>query len=511
MPLPKRYYDQIDDGAPGEDDARYASETYNTMTALPPGLSRSQPPQHQSSSSSSSSQSHASSSQQQPQQPFQPRPMIPLPSTSNVNLHYDASQFAPVSYSVTPPLSIPAVPAIPPPPPALSAHAGFPAIPPLQSPVLPSRSGHAPGPADASTSASGSGSAEDMVANRPRRRIIPPDAPAHSVMDDDEETYTYTLTDELRATMFRSVHGRQLNTMQPVYQLPADADEIKREEYFHKLMYMVYGDKLWVGPLEEVLSAPSDRNRRVLDIGCGSGIWAIQIADEFPDVEIIGCDLAPIQPDMVPPNCDFELWDAQLNPYPDEYFDVVHARGVHTGIRNYPLFLEEIARVLAPGGLIILVESEIRALTEGKTPIDAGPRGGAPGWHAFWEQYRRCLQGNHIDTTVPTRLGALVRVTDAFEEIVAQEATLPVGFWPKDDNMLAVGEHAWMDHDRFVPGVRPLFLNYGLSEFRVKILVEDAQQDLYYPLTRPYTCVHVSHARKVVSWQAPRRRRRRLR
>ncbi|KAL5498459.1 SPT8_1 [Sanghuangporus vaninii] len=243
MPLPKRYYDQIDDGAPGDDDARYASETYNTMTALPPGFSRSQPPQHPS---SSSSQLHtSSSSQQQPQQPFQPRPMIPLPGTFNVNVHYDASQFAPVSYSVTPPLSIPAVPAIPPPPPALSAHAGFPAIPPLQSPVSPSGSGRAAVPADASMSASGSGPASDMVSNRPRRRIIPPDAPAHSVMDDDEETYTYTLTDELRATMFREVHGRQLNTMQPVYQLPADADEIKREEYFHKLMYMVYGDKLW--------------------------------------------------------------------------------------------------------------------------------------------------------------------------------------------------------------------------------------------------------------------------
>ena len=64
-------------------------------------------------------------------------------------------------------------------------------------------------------------------------------------------------------------------------------------------------------------------------------------------------------------------------------------------------------------------------------PIDAGPRGGAPGWHAFWEQYRRCLAGNHIDTTVPTRLGALLRATGAFEDIVAQEATLPVGFWPK--------------------------------------------------------------------------------
>lgn len=127
----------------------------------------------------------------------------------------------------------------------------------------------------------------------------------------------------------------------------------------------------------------------------------------------------------------FEIWDAQVSPFGNEYFDIVHARGVHTGICNYPFFLKEIARTLAPGGLVILVESEIGALTEGKTPILPGPRGGAPGWQAFWGQYRRCLQENRIDTTVPTRLGSLLRATDAFEEIVAQEATLPVGFWPR--------------------------------------------------------------------------------
>ena len=63
------------------------------------------------------------------------------------------------------------------------------------------------------------------------------------------------------------------------------------------MMYIVMGDKNYVGPIEEVLNAPSDRKRRVLDIGCGSGIWTIQIADDFPDVEVVGCDLAPIQPE----------------------------------------------------------------------------------------------------------------------------------------------------------------------------------------------------------------------
>jgi len=201
----------------------------------------------------------------------------------------------------------------------------------------------------------------------------------------------------------------------------------------------------------------------------------------------------------------FELFDAQLIPYPDEHFDIVHARNVHTGVRNYPLFLEEIARVLRPGGLVILAEPEIKPMTEGKEMIQAGPRGGAPGWHSFWEQYRRCLSGNGIDTTVPTRLGQLLEASGAFNDIVSKEATIPVGFWPKEPDLLTVAQFAWMEHDYFVPAARPLFLNYGLSEFRVKILIEDAQQDLYYPLVRPFSCVHVTFARKVTTWTPPRR------
>ena len=73
-----------------------------------------------------------------------------------------------------------------------------------------------------------------------------------------------------------------------------------------------------------------------------------------------------------------------------------------------------------------------------------------------------------------------------------------------------MGEHAWMDADFFLPACKPLFKNFGLTDFRAKIIIEDAQQDLYYPLTRPYACVHVTQARKIPTWTAPRRRVRRL-
>jgi ubiquinone/menaquinone biosynthesis C-methylase UbiE len=47
-------------------------------------------------------------------------------------------------------------------------------------------------------------------------------------------------------------------------------------------------------------------------------------------------------------------------PYEDGYFDLIHARAVHTGIRDYPRFLGQVARILRPGGLVILIEPDLR-------------------------------------------------------------------------------------------------------------------------------------------------------
>lgn len=51
---------------------------------------------------------------------------------------------------------------------------------------------------------------------------LAPEQPLHS--DDDE---SYIVTPEVAETLFKEVHGRILNTMQPLYQLPADEEEVK--------------------------------------------------------------------------------------------------------------------------------------------------------------------------------------------------------------------------------------------------------------------------------------------
>lgn len=311
------------------------------------------------------------------------------------------------------------------------------------------------------------------------------------------------LTPEQRQEFFKMAHGREVSSIAKQYPLPLDKEEFKRMDIEHRLLRFVYGGGNYVGPVNDVLAPTHHRQRRILDCGTGTGIWACEMADEFPHVQTIGVDIAPVQPEEVPENCFFEIFDItkgrRLLPYESDYFDLVHMRSIHTGVFNYPALLREAWRVLRPGGLLILAEIDNTPRTDSKQPIPPGPEGGAPGWHTFWREYRRCAVRRGIDVSVPTRLRSLIQQTGGFERITAQEALLPVGFWHREPLLLTIGQLAWMDYDILLTSLRPLLLeNSSLSVESVDELISSAQSDLYYPGTRLNVCLHIVHAIKVV-------------
>jgi SAM-dependent methyltransferase len=98
----------------------------------------------------------------------------------------------------------------------------------------------------------------------------------------------------------------------------------------------------------------------VLDFGTGTGIWAIDFADEFPSATVIGTDLSPIQPDLVPPNLKFYVDDVESEWLynPNEAFDFIHGRGMGGSISNWDQLYRQAYEHLKPGGWIEMQEYE---------------------------------------------------------------------------------------------------------------------------------------------------------
>lgn len=65
------------------------------------------------------------------------------------------------------------------------------------------------------------------------------------------------------------------------------------------MLRLTMDGKLFLAPL-------GPKPGRILDIGTGTGIWAIDVGDEYPSAEIIGTDLSPTQPS----------WSASLSTSP---------------------------------------------------------------------------------------------------------------------------------------------------------------------------------------------------
>ncbi len=106
---------------------------------------------------------------------------------------------------------------------------------------------------------------------------------------------------------------------------------------------------------EAALDAVSPSPCRVLDLGTGTGAAAFVLAHRFPDAEIVGVDLSEGMLEQarrkVPPELArrirFEQADAASLPFRDGSFDLV-------GLANMVPFFDELARVVAPGGSVLL-------------------------------------------------------------------------------------------------------------------------------------------------------------
>jgi len=97
---------------------------------------------------------------------------------------------------------------------------------------------------------------------------------------------------------------------------------------------------------------------RALDLGTGTGIGALAIAQRFPEAEVVGADLAEAMVEQARAKLGaaeqervrFEVADASRLPYASGAFELVT-------LQNMIPFFDELARVTAPGGAVVIAFS----------------------------------------------------------------------------------------------------------------------------------------------------------
>lgn len=103
---------------------------------------------------------------------------------------------------------------------------------------------------------------------------------------------------------------------------------------------------------------------RVLDVGCGPGIYYEKLIGHVPDAVYVGLDLMPTMIQRHPAPERIIISDAEQLPFPDDYFDVVMANHMLYHVRDIEGVLNEMKRVLKPDGLIVTATNSNQTMPE---------------------------------------------------------------------------------------------------------------------------------------------------
>lgn len=104
----------------------------------------------------------------------------------------------------------------------------------------------------------------------------------------DLASETASLTSSIMAGHYEN--GRRYHAYQASgeYILPDDEQEQDRLDVKYASLQLVFSDKVTFAPIEYP--------QQILDIGTGTGIWAIDAGEQFPGATVTATDLSPIQP-----------------------------------------------------------------------------------------------------------------------------------------------------------------------------------------------------------------------
>ncbi|KAK5634892.1 hypothetical protein RRF57_010604 [Xylaria bambusicola] len=260
------------------------------------------------------------------------------------------------------------------------------------------------------------------------------------------------------------------------YPIPNDDIEQNREDMLHAMMLEATNGQLFFAPIP-------DNPQRILDLGTGTGIWAIEMAGKYPSAEVLGLDLSPIQPVWIPANCRFMVDDIGADTslqVEDTWenggdWDFVHLRNMVPILKN-----------LKPGAWVELqdvdgselsiplclfwftvghssLRSQWKMLTSNIEVVHCDDGTLPPDWpilrftNMMVEAFARFGTKSHAAV-----FGGQYLTESGFVNIRHHAIKLPYGTWPRDRTMRLIGLYYRTAAEQFLPASQYLSLIVGM-------------------------------------------------
>ncbi|CCT69519.1 related to methyltransferase [Fusarium fujikuroi IMI 58289] len=290
------------------------------------------------------------------------------------------------------------------------------------------------------------------------------DSPEETVLEaGDDDSALGVTDDELSTASLRSsiyeyhmINGRGYHKDEK-YWLPSDQNESERLDLQNHQLLLTFGGKRYFSP-------NADTAKRVLDVGTGTGIWAVEFADEHPHAEVFGIDIAPIQPDFVPPNCTFEIDDAEKEWTWTKPFDYIFVRLMVGSIADWDKLIRQSYDNLEPGGWVEVIDPVFPAKSEDGTLKPDSP---LHRWDELTAKGALAL-GRPFDEGVNHEK----RLKEAgFVNVTKKAFKWPTNTWPKDPKFKEIGLWTLANIERNLETISSFLLRQGLGMSQEEILV----------------------------------------
>ena len=280
---------------------------------------------------------------------------------------------------------------------------------------------------------------------------------------------------------FRTLNGRRYHAQREGadYMLPNDEDEMDRLDMQHHLFMMTLDGKLHRAPLKDDIQS-------ALDIGTGTGIWAIDFADQYPSCIVTGTDISPIQPNYVPVNCRFYVEDVESpQGWAENNLDYIHGRMLVVGLKNWAQIFQRAYDALKPGGWIELQDLNFPIRCDDES---APPESPLMAWSGHM------LEGAArfgIDLSISNRFPTMLAEA-GFVNINSETAAWPTSRWPKDKKMKEIS--TWVQQN-FLEGIQgfssAIFtrgLGWSVEQLEMHLMevrenLKDRNRHIYLPIS----------------------------